>query len=138
MRPGKNLANNQHYTAYLLGGFIAGIVGTILCNMYLVIFESITEESYEELNFVSISLVTIITSLIGSLVYLWMHKKIRGASTLFVVVGLLVAFVSLVPTVIAPPDFADNFINAVAPMHILAALSCVIIVPLFVERSRSL
>lgn len=138
MRPGKNLSNDQHYTAYLLGGFIAGVIGTILCNMYLIIFQSITEESYEELNFVSISLVTIIASLIGSMVYFWMHKRIRGASTLFVVVGLLVAFVSLIPTVIAPPDFADNFINAVAPMHILTALACVIVVPLFVERSRSL
>lgn len=136
MSNSKGYSKQQPFTIYLLGGLVAGIVGALVCNIYYGLFESIAEETFEELNLVSITLTTVGASLVGSLVYFWMHRKITGANTLFAVAGLLFGLLSLVPPTMSPPNPSENFMAAAAPMHVLAAISCVIIVPLFVERFK--
>jgi uncharacterized membrane protein YeaQ/YmgE (transglycosylase-associated protein family) len=120
---------------YFLGGLIAGIVGAIIANIYFLIFSSVTGYSYAELNLFSITLAGIIPSVIGALVYFGLSRMTAKATTLFVALGIVLGALSALPVFIAPPNPAPGFAAATTPMHLIVALSAVIIIPLFVQNA---
>lgn len=123
-------------STYLLGGLIAGVISAVLANLYYLIFGAITGYSYAELNVISITLAGILPSLLGSLIYFGLSRQTSAATKIFVTLGLAFGILSIVPTLIAPPNPAPGFAAATAPLHILVAVICVTVVPFFV-RTRS-
>jgi hypothetical protein len=133
-RPG--VQNATPISTYLLGGLIAGAISAVLANLYYLIFGSITGYSYAELNVISITLAAFIPSLLGSLIYFGLSRQTSAATNIFVVLGLVFGVLSIVPTLVAPPNPAPGFAAATAPLHILVAVVCVTVVPFFVRSRR--
>ncbi len=119
---------------FLIGGIMAGVVALILNNLWFVIYESLTDYAkFEELNVFSISLMSVLPVLVGALVYYGLTRFVpQMATRVFVVGGLLFGLLSLGGPF--NPDMAEGFAGAAAPMHIIGALACVLLVPYFVNR----
>jgi Family of unknown function (DUF6069) len=126
--------NSLPVSTYLLSGLIAGAISAVIANLYYLIFSAITGYSYVELNVISITLASVIPSLLGSLVYFGLSRQISTATNVFVTLGLIFGFLSIIPTLVAPPNPAPGFAVATAPLHILVAVVCVTVVPFFARR----
>jgi Family of unknown function (DUF6069) len=119
---------------YLLAGLIAGVVGAVIANIYFLIFSAVTGYSYAELNIFSVTLASIIPSVIGGLVYFGLTKVTDNATAIFVALGLVFGIGSTIPSFIAPVNPAPGFAAATAPLHVIVALSAVILIPLIVRN----
>jgi Family of unknown function (DUF6069) len=132
----KNTRTAQSIGTYLLGGLIAGVIAAVIANIYFLIFSGVTGYSYAELNIFSVTMASILPSIVGSLVYFGLTKITSKATAIFTTVGILFGVLSTIPSFIAPPNPAPGFALATAPLHVVVAVVCVIVVPLFV-RSRT-
>lgn len=111
----------------LFGGVIAGIIAAVLANVMTMIVEDITGYSFKELTVVSITAASMVTNIIGSIVYYFFVNKSKKPIRLYVILALFIATLdSILATINAP---AQGFGLIATPIHYIVAITSIIVVP---------
>ncbi len=122
---------------YLQAGLLAGLIGGLIASVYYYIYQAISGRSYAELNILTIMLTALLVNVVGSLVYYGLVRYTqRNPTSIFRAVGLIFGIMSALPNFLAPPNLTPGFAWAASPMHLIVALSCLLIVPRWLQ-SRS-
>ncbi len=137
MNVSKTTQWQQPVSRFLLGGLAGGLAGAIVSNIYNLIYTAITGNSYPELQIFTITMAGVVPGLIGGLVFYALTRNSRRPVTLFWIIGLAFAVLSIIPNFVAPPDPAPGFAAAASPMHLIVGLACLLIIPRLTENSSN-
>ncbi|MFW5774805.1 MAG: DUF6069 family protein [Chitinivibrionales bacterium] len=127
---------------YMIGAALASIVAVVLNNLYHIVYTAATGiEGPQTINAVSISIVTVVAILFGGLVYFVLSRMTRYATVLFVIGGLLAAAATTSASFMpfTPPAkalYPAQYVLLAAPMHFIAGLCCVWIIPSIVRLRK--
>ncbi len=138
-----NTSGNLEYAPsikqFLIGGLVAGLLATVLNNIYSVIYTAWTGFSIPEIiNPISVTLASIVPLLTASCLYYLLERFTTKGTTIFVILAVVVTIVSFAgPLGSSLPDGTptpDGFAGLTLPMHIFAGLAVIIVIPTFVRR----
>lgn len=127
-----NQAPTVQVSRALTGGLIAGVVSAVIGNLYHALYVGITGNTFPELSLLSITLASISPSVLGALVYYALNRISRHAQTIFTVLGLTFAVLSIVPQFIQP--LHPGFGWAITPLHLIAGVTAVVLIPRLARR----
>ena len=124
---------------FIIGGLISGVVSTVLNNFYGFGYTALTGFRIPEvINVVSITSASMITTFVGALIYFALSRFTEMANLFFMVGGIVFALLSFVvpfsPTLPNGAPTPAGFAGLTAPMHLMAGIACVVLVPLFVHK----
>ncbi|SDJ16984.1 hypothetical protein [Alteribacillus bidgolensis] len=117
----------------VFGGFMAGIVAAILANIGNLLLGSLTGQSYPQLNLMSITLSSLVTNLIGSMVYFGFTRHTKHPFMNYSVLALVVATLDSVFVAVNPP--VPGFSNIANPLHYVVAVTSILLIP-YVARGK--
>ena len=127
-----NQAPNVQVSRALTGGLAAGVVSSIIGNLYHALYVSVTGNTFPELSLFSITLASLIPSVLGGFVYYALTRVTRYARTIFTVLGLTLAILSIIPQFLQP--LYPSFGWVIAPLHLIAGLTAVVLIPRLARR----
>jgi hypothetical protein len=116
----------------LLGGVIAGLIAAIVSVLAANVLSHITGYSFKELTLTSITVASIMTNLIGSLIFYYLTKKSRGAVLIYTILAILMATLDSLLAALNPPG--KGFGTLAIPIHYIVAIISILIVPKFSQR----
>jgi Family of unknown function (DUF6069) len=111
----------------LKAGFASAVISVIIANIYHAIQSNLSNTSYAELNIISITMTSLITSLIGGFVYMGLARLTARATTIFTVLGIGLAVLSSLPQFLQP--LHPGFAAASVPLHLIVGVIAVLIIP---------
>jgi hypothetical protein len=123
---------NVQISSALLAGLIAGIASAVINNLYHALYVSATGNTFPELSLISIALVSLIPSVLGGLVYYALTRFTPRARLVFTVLGLAFAVLTIAPQFVQP--LHPGFGWAIAPLHLIAGVSAVLLIPRLARR----
>lgn len=116
----------------LLGGLVAGLSAALISIIFYYSYLALSSAAaYSEVNIVSITIASVIPNLIGAIGYWVLMRFMPGMGALFVAGGLLLGVLSSIPNFVAAPYPNPGFAIATVPLHLFAAIACVVIIPRF-------
>jgi len=111
----------------ILAGFIAGVIGAVLANLALLILERQMERSFPVLNWVSVARASIISSMLGALVYQGLVRWTKRPVLWFVVIGLAVTILDSIMLAAHPPE--AGIARVANPLHFVVAITALLLIP---------
>jgi len=126
-------------SSFLIGGIIAGAMAASFNTLYAFWFPILTNYSVPQdlINYDTVALTSFFPICVGSILYYLISRFINRATILYItaaitlsVLCLIRAFSPVLPNGHVPPD---GFTTLTLPMHVVAGLIAVLVVPLFVE-----
>jgi len=111
----------------VLAGVIAGAVGALLGNVALIILTRQFGQSFDQLNWFSISRASMISCMIAAFVYSALARWSKRPVVWFVVLGLAVAVLDSVMVSLHPPE--AGFDRIANPLHFVVAISALVLIP---------
>ena len=111
----------------VLAGVIAGFLGAFLANVAAVILSRQFGQSFDQLNWFSISRASMISCMIAAFVYSALARWSKRPVVWFVVLGLAVATIDSVMVSLHPPE--AGFDRIANPLHFVVAISALALIP---------
>jgi len=111
----------------VLAGLIAGAVGALLGNVAALILSRQFGQSFEQLNWFSISRASMISCMIAAFVYSGLARLSKHPVLWFALIGLAVAAVDSVMVSLHPPE--SGFDRIANPLHFVVAISALVLIP---------
>lgn len=108
-------------------GFAAGFISAILANIIHQIFLILQNTSYPELTIITISFISIITSVLGSLVYYAACRWTNKGYKIFIITGVIVLILDEISIIMQ--SFPLQFHIIANIMHVTVALIAFITIP---------
>lgn len=125
---------NISFKEFLKAGLISGTISIILANTLYALLVQYMNVSFVELNFISISLTSLIANMLGSVVYYVLIKKTKDPISVFSIIALVIAIGSSVPLYIkTQPEGLPLIATA---LHFLVALVAVVAIPSYFLRKQ--
>jgi hypothetical protein len=127
---------------FMRGALLAALLAIVLNNLYSIIFKAVAEKVViQSVSALSITLVTGGAVLLGGFIYFILSRMTRYATTVFVIGGSLATLATISSSFMpaTPPAkilHPGDYILYSIPMHLIAALCCLWIIPLVVRRRR--
>jgi len=126
-------------TRFVLGGLIAGIAAAVVNNIYHMIYSSATGISIPQyVNVGSVTGGSVILLLVASIAYFVLSRFTAKAKLIFVAGTLILTVVSFAaPLGSTLPDGTptpEGFAGITLPMHIIAGLAAVVLIPRFADK----
>lgn len=137
-----SVEKNSAFTRFLSGSLVAGVVAAVLNNLYNLIYLTFSDlEVGWVINFMSITLSTMILILMGGIFYFILSRFTSKATNIYVVVAVIFTILSCVGPLLKPelPDGSpapEGFFGLVLPMHFIAGICAVVIQPYFVKKNK--
>ncbi len=124
---------------FLLGGLIAGIIAAVLNNVYSIAYTAATGLSAAQfINPGSVTILSALPLLIGSLVYFGLSRWTDRATLLFVIGTAVLVLLSLggpfSPTMPDGSPRPEGFVALTLPMHLAVGIASILIVPRLARR----
>lgn len=123
---------------FVTGAVLAGIVIAILNNVYHLIYTSVSGVKSSVINVGSVTAFSLIPVFAGAFIYYALSRFTRYSTFLFITGALLFTFISLAeplsPTLPDGSPKPEGFVALTVPMHLIAGILTVIIIPRFVRK----
>src|SRR5438552_9467230 len=103
MNPSRKPPGSVRFGRCLLAGLFSGIIAAILANLSAAAISRVSELQFEELNFLSISIASIASNLIGSLFFYGFARWTTRPVLWFAVAALAAATADSAVTMLRPP-----------------------------------
>ena len=111
----------------VLAGLIAGAVGALLGNVAVLILSRQFGQSFEQLNWFSVSRASMISCMIAAFVYSGLTRWSKRPAVWFAVMGLAIAAIDSVMVTLHPPE--AGFDRIANPLHFIVAISALVLIP---------
>lgn len=121
---------------------MAGVISAVLNNIYSMIYTSVTSIDVSEIiNFVSVTGASIVPTIVGTLCYFGLSRVTKKATLIYVIAGSLLAVGSCAgafgDTLADGTATPEGFTALTVPMHLIAGLTAILIVPWWVNRTKT-
>ena len=111
----------------VLAGLIAGAVGAVLGNVAVLILSRQFGQSFEQLNWFSVSRASMISCMIAAFVYSGLARWSKRPVVWFAAMGLAIAALDSVMVTLHPPE--AGFDRIANPLHFVVAISALVLIP---------
>src|SRR5436305_15348127 len=111
----------------VLAGVIAGAVRDLLANVALIILSRQFGQSFDQLNWFSISRASMISCVIAAFVYSALARWSNRPVVWFVVLGLAMASIDSVMVALHPAE--AGFDRIANPLHFVVAITALVLIP---------
>ena len=112
----------------ILAGLIAGAVSALLANLACLVLTRQFNQTFDQLNWFSISRAAMISCVGGAFVYVGLLRWTNRPVIWFVVLGLAVAALDSIVVSMHPPSAGiDRVAN---PLHFVVALTALVLIPI--------
>ena len=111
----------------VLAGSVAGMVGALLANLALLVLTAHFGQSFDQLNWFSITRASMISCVLGGFVYYALSCWTKRPLVWFIVVGLAVATLDSVLVWRHPPE--PGFARIANPLHYVVTITALVFIP---------
>ena len=111
----------------VLAGVIAGVVAAVLANVTALILSRQFGQSFDQLNWFSISRASMISSVIAAFVYSGLAHWTNRPAVWFAALGLAIALIDSLLVSRHPPE--AGFDRVANPLHFIVAISALVLIP---------
>jgi hypothetical protein len=111
----------------VLTGSIAGIVGALLANLALLVLTTHFGQSFDQLNWFSITRASMISSVLGGFVYYALSCWTARPLVWFILLGLAVATLDSIFVWRHPPE--PGFARIANPLHYVVTITAILFIP---------
>jgi hypothetical protein len=119
---------------YALAGTVSGAVSALLCWALGLMMEKRLDLSFAELNFLPVTLACLVSNLLGAVLYMGLERHVPAPRLTFAFLALAVALFFSAAIGIHP--LGVGFAQAAAPLHFVAALTALLMIPVLVRNGQ--
>jgi hypothetical protein len=112
----------------ILAGLVAGAASALLANLTALVLARQFNQTFDDLNWFSISRAAVISCVAGAFVYAGLARWTKRPVLWFVIAGLAVATLDSILVSMYPP--AAGFARIANPLHFVVAISALVLIPL--------
>lgn len=117
---------------FVLAGAVAGVVAAVVAGVAGAILQAVVGRSYVELSAVPIAVASLVTCVVGGVVYYALSRWTRWPVAIFAAIALVVATLDTVFVTLNPPH--PGFAVIANPLHYVVAVVAAVLIPLLSAR----
>lgn len=119
----------------LLAGLVSGVAAAVLASVAAYALQWVFGTSYAELSVVPITVVSVLTNVVGGVVYYGLSRWTRRPAAIFAVLALVLATVDSVFVALNP--LYPGFALVANPLHYIVAIAAAVLIPYVSGRGRN-